>query len=108
MSLNGHGVEDPMMGMSLSYITEEQATEEKQVFNPFDPKHNDGDDDGDEDGGDENSVASFSTTGTNSSKSKVQARLERYYEDQKSIPSKESYNAKLEAAHQRRENHLSK
>ena len=96
MSLNGHEVEDPMMGMSLSSITEEQATEE-QVFDPFDPKHNDGDDDGDEDGGfdgamedlallwldDENSVASFSTTGTNSSKSKVQARLERYYEDQK-------------------------
>jgi hypothetical protein len=87
MSLNGHEVEDPMMGMSLSSITEEQATEE-QVFDPFDPKHNDGDDDGDEDGGfdgamedlallwldDENSVASFSTTGTNSSKSKVQAR----------------------------------
>jgi hypothetical protein len=104
------------------YNTIEQATEE-QVFNPFDPKHNDGDDDGDDDGDggfdgamedlallwldDENSVASFSTTGTNSSKSKVQARLERYYEDQKSIPSKESYNAKLEAAHQRREKLLS-
>ena len=73
------------------YNTIEQATEE-QVFNPFDPKHNDGDDDGDDDGDedggfdgamedlallwldDENSVASFSTTGTNSSKSKVQAR----------------------------------
>ncbi len=90
MSLNG---DDLMINMSLSSIKEDQEVVErdedleKLALQWLD---------------DENSVASFSTTG--SSKSRVQTRLESYT---KSSPSKDIMEARLEAAQKRREESLS-